>query len=374
MKGISHGGDIYTPRFERTRDILDFSANISPLGLPAGVASAVCQGLESCAVYPDPLCRELRIALAEHHRIDGSHIVCGNGAADLIYRIVHALHPRKALILEPSFSEYEKSLAEGGAEITRYSLAAPRFQLDRAFIQHINGETDILFLCNPNNPTGILIDPERLQEIAARCAETHTLLVADECFNEFLDEPAAHSLKDFLSAMKGLIILRAFTKVYAMAGFRLGYGLCGSPEIAAAVAAAGQAWPVSGIAQIGGIAALKEGEYVEKLRGMIRQERQKMREALAALGLTALGGEANYLFCRMDPASGFDPDCLYPALLDRGILVRNCANFSGLDKRYCRIAIRTPGENQVLLETLRRIQRQTGETPPPSPEPLLLPP
>jgi threonine-phosphate decarboxylase len=350
---MTHGGDIY---FEGAMNILDFSANISPLGLPAGVAEAVRQGLESCAVYPDPLCRALRSALAEHHQIDASRIVCGNGAADLIYRIVSALRPRKALICAPTFSEYEKALREGGAEITRYMLPAPLFRLDRSFIPKISAETDILFLCNPNNPTGILIDPALLQEIAGRCAETGTLLVMDECFNEFLDEPSDHSLKGFLNSMKGLIILKAFTKVYAMAGFRLGYCLCGSPETAAAVAAAGQAWPVSGIAQIAGIAALKEREYVEKLRALIQRERWRMRDALAALGLEALGGSANYLFFRIDTASGFEADRFYSALLDRGILVRNCANFSGLENRYCRIAVRKPEENQVLLETLQALK------------------
>lgn len=363
MSGATHGGDIYTPRFERALDILDFSANTSPLGLPVGVAEAVRQGLESCAVYPDPLCRELRAALAEHHQIDASRIVCGNGAADLIYRIVHALHPRKAIITAPTFSEYEKALGEGGAEITRYVLPAPRFRLDRSFIPHISSETDMLFLCNPNNPTGILIEPELLRAIAASCEETATLLVVDECFNEFLDEPAIHSLKDLLSSMKRLIILKAFTKVYAMAGFRLGYCLCGSSEIADAITGAGQAWSVSGIAQIGGIAALKERDYVEKLRELIRQERRKLRDALSAMGFDVLGGAANYLFFRIDPSSGFEPDQFYPALLDRGILLRNCANFSGLDNRYCRIAIRTPQENQVLLEALRGLKAQSHDNP-----------
>lgn len=358
MNGLTHGGDIYTPRFERGGTILDFSANTSPLGLPEGVVNAVRQGLESCAVYPDPLCRELRAALAEYHGIDPSRVVCGNGAADLIYRVVNALRPRAALVAAPAFSEYEKALQEGGARITRHSLTAPDFRFDESYLPKIRAETDILFLCNPNNPTGITIEPELLHTIAARCAETGALLVADECFNEFLDEPAAHSLVNLLSRMKRLIILKAFTKVYAMAGFRLGYCLCGSPELADAVAAAGQAWSVSGLAQLGGIAALKETDYVDKLRHLIQTERERMRSALRSLGLEVLGGEANYLFFRLGPASGFDPDRFFSGLLDRGVLLRSCANFSGLDNRYYRTAIRTPQENRVLLEALGQIRAQ----------------
>lgn len=358
MNGLTHGGDIYTPRFERGGSLIDFSANTSPLGLPGGVANAVRQGLESCAAYPDPLCRELRAALAEHHRIDPSRIVCGNGAADLIYRAVNALRPRAALVIAPAFSEYEKALQEGGARITRHALAAPHFRLDESYIPKIGAETDMLFLCNPNNPTGITVEPELLYAIAARCAETGALLVADECFNEFLDEPAAHSLVSLLNRMKRLIILRAFTKVYAMAGFRLGYCLCGSPELADAVAAAGQAWSVSGLAQLGGIAALKEKDYVEKARRLIQTERKKMGSALRSMGLEVLGGEANYLFFRLGPSSGFDPDRFFSCLLDRGVLLRSCANFSGLDNRYYRTAIRTPQENRVLLEALGKIKAQ----------------
>ncbi|MDR0569096.1 MAG: aminotransferase class I/II-fold pyridoxal phosphate-dependent enzyme [Spirochaetaceae bacterium] len=351
---MTHGGDIY---FEGGEKVLDFSANISPLGLPAGVAEAVRRGLESCGAYPDPLCRTLRSALAEHCQVEASRIVCGNGAADLIYRIVTALRPGNALVTAPAFSEYEKALKERNAEVTHYALDPPYFRLEKAFIQRIRSETDILFLCNPNNPTGVLIDPSLLQEVSLRCAETGTLLVMDECFNEFLDEPAAHSLKGLLGDMKNLIILKAFTKVYGMAGFRLGYCLCGSVEVARAIAGAGQAWPVSGIAQIAGLAALNERDYVEKLRRLIARERRRMQAELSAMGFEVLGGSANYLFFRVDTA-GFDAGPFYSALLDRGILARNCAGFPGLDNRYCRIAIRTQPENQVLLETLQSMKSE----------------
>jgi threonine-phosphate decarboxylase len=352
LKTLTHGGDIYGHG-----GVIDFSANISPFGLPPGVAEAVRRGLESCAAYPDPLCRNVRSALAEHCRIDASRIVCGNGAADIIYRIVNARNPRNALITAPAFSEYEKALKERNAEVTSYALAPPHFRLEKAFIPQIRSETDVVFLCNPNNPTGLLIPPPLLREIADRCAETGTLLVMDECFNEFLDEPDAHSLKNLLGDMKNLIILKAFTKVYGMAGFRLGYCLCGSAEMADAIAGSGQAWPVSGIAQIAGLAALKEQAYVEKLRRLIQQERQKMRDALSAMGFEVWDGSANYLFFRLDAASDFNADrFFYSALLDRGILVRNCANFSGLDNRYCRIAVRRPEENQILLRALQEIK------------------
>jgi threonine-phosphate decarboxylase len=356
MNRHDHGGDIY----DLSPDILDFSANISPLGLPPGVLEAVRREAPRFDIYPDPRCGKLRELLGLYHGIDPKRIVCGNGAADLIYRIVKYLNPHKALLAVPSFSEYEKALVEGDCKITRYTLPAPLFGGNAGILPLITGETDILFLCNPNNPTGLLWNRDLMENIITRCRDTNTVLVIDECFNEFLDDPSGNSAIGFLNANSGLIILKAFTKVYAMAGFRLGYILCGDEEQSRGIAGIGQAWSVSSIAQIAGIAALKEKGYVEEVRRLVKTERKFMKAALGDLGLEVLGGEANYIFFKVTENSGFEKSCFFESILSCGFLLRSCANYPGLDDSYYRAALRRHEENKKLIYVLQslRIRRK----------------
>ena len=354
---VTHGGDIYTPRYETGGDFLDFSANISPLGTPPAVVAAIRDEASRLDRYPDPYCRELRGALSRYHGIGQERIVCGNGAADLIYRLVQWRKPKQALLPFPTFSEYEKALREGGCEVRRCPLYDKDFAANPAVFHELTEDTDMLFLCNPNNPTGLVIPPDLLREIILRCAKCNTLLVVDECFNGFLDDPAPHTIEDGIHQFPRLFILKAFTKLYALPGLRLGYLLCGDPVSAEGIAETGQAWPVSAIAQSAGVTALGETGYVEAVRRLIRAERETMKAGLQDAGLEVISGEANYLFVKIPPYSGFDQKNFFQNLRDRGFLARNCADFTGLDHTYCRLAVRGGEENRRLLAALRVMRK-----------------
>jgi threonine-phosphate decarboxylase len=356
MNKYDHGGNIYETKTPLAGKPLDFSANTSPLGVPPGVLAALRREAPRCGIYPDPRCGKLRQALAEHHGYDPARIVCGNGAADLIYRIVKFIRPRRGLIVAPGFSEYEKALEEEHAEVISYPLAGPRFEGDAGILSSISDKTDIMFLCNPNNPTGILWDPGLIEAIIGKCRDTNTVLVVDECFNEFLDDPAGNSAKRFLGRAPGLIILNAFTKFYCLAGFRLGYGLCGREETSRGISATGQPWSVSALAQAAGIAALKASGYAARLRRLVKAERKYMKAALSNLGLEVLGGEANYIFFRLGEASGFETSRFFDLLLARGFLLRRCANYPGLDDSYYRISLRKHRKNKRLIQALLALQ------------------
>jgi threonine-phosphate decarboxylase len=356
-----HGGNIYSIKADPPGKILDFSANTSPLGVPSGVLDAVRREAPGFGIYPDPLCGKLREALGKHYRCDPERIVCGNGAADLIYRIVRYARPRQALVAAPSFSEYEKALEAERAEIIFYPLAGPCFLGDRRILSFISAKTDMVFLCNPNNPTGILWDRRLMESVIDKCADTGTIAVIDECFNGFLDDPAGNSVQGFLDRAPGLVILNAFTKVYGMAGFRLGYMLCGSGETSRGIAGTGQPWSVSAVAQTAGIAALKESSYITELRRLVKAERFFMKAALADLGLEVLGGEANYIFFRLGGDSGFEKPGFSVSLLSRGFLLRNCANYPGLDDSYYRICLRKHEENESLIQALQALRDGGGD-------------
>ena len=205
---------------------LDFSANISPLGVPESVRRAAEASLAEAGRYPDPLCRALREKLASCHGVPAEWILCGNGAADLIYRLAAARQPKTALVTAPTFSEYENALTLWGCRVSRFPLSEETgFAVTEDILSRITPELDLLFLCEPNNPTGRTTDRRLLKRVLDRCSASGTLLAVDECFSDFLDDPASHTLLDDLHHFENLVILRAFTKSYALAGLRLGLSL-----------------------------------------------------------------------------------------------------------------------------------------------------
>ena len=226
-----HGGDIYSQDIQ-----MDYSANINPLGMPEAVRQALrdCLEREVCSLYPDSRCERLRQALGRHHGVEDKWIICGNGAADLIFGLAAALRPVRGLVTAPAFSEYEQALRSVGCRTDYYYLREDRgFALDAAGMCGCvraaaeRGEPyDVVFLCNPNNPTGIPVKKEEVKQLADTCERLGAYLAVDECFCDFLDNSELYSVIPDLARFTHLFVLKAFTKLYAMAGLRLGYGLC----------------------------------------------------------------------------------------------------------------------------------------------------
>lgn len=346
---LVHGGDWAGYRAEFGCDALDFSANVSPLGLPAGVAAAITNALPTADRYPDPLCRELRAALAGAEGVPADWILCGNGAADLIFRLALAVRPRRALLPAPTFAEYEAALQTVGCAVQRVFLREENeFAVTEEFIDAVTPETDIVFLCQPNNPTGQVTPPALVERLVRRCAECSAVLVVDECFLDFLPDRDAWTAKQLLRDAPQLIILKAFTKLYAMAGVRLGYALCGDAALLEKMRGAGQPWAVSSLAQAAGLAALQETAYAGAVRALIAEQRPRMAAGLRALGLRVMDGQANYLLFRATPDFG-------EKLRRRGAVVRSCANYPGLDAAWYRTAVRTAQENTRLLQIMGEI-------------------
>ena len=349
MMQLVHGGDWAGYRAQYGQDALDLSANVSPLGLPEGVAKAITAALATADRYPDPLCRALRAKLAVHEKVPMEHILCGNGAADLIFRLVWAAKPRTALLPAPTFAEYAAALESVGCEVKRETLhEADDFAVTEVFVQAVNQSIDLVFLCQPNNPTGQITPPELVQRLVRRCADCGAVLVVDECFLDFLQQRDALTAKPLLQTAPNLVILKAFTKLYAMAGVRLGYALCSNTALLAKMQAAGQPWGVSSLAQAAGAAALRETAYADAVRALIADQRPRLAAGLRALGLQVIEGSANYLLFRA-------PETLGAALQQRGVCLRSCGNYPGLSAGWYRTAVRTAPENEQLLQTMREV-------------------
>ena len=341
-----HGGDLAGYQEIYGKAPLDFSANVSPLGMPAGAYRAAVEAMRTADCYPDPQCRALRAALSRYHDVPEERIVCGAGAADLIFRLAEILRPKTALMPVPTFSEYANALEAVGCRIRRHYLSRERgFRLSGDFPQEIGPGLDLVVLCEPNNPTGVKTDRELLSRILRRCRETGAWLLVDECFLPFLEEAESLSLIRELGE-GGLIVLRAFTKFYGMAGLRLGYCLTDEEGLAQGLLTGGRPWPVSGPAQAAGAAALEDAEYGERLRTLIREQREVLTEGLTGLGFEVIAPEADFvLFYTGDDALG-------RKLEGRGILLRDCRDFPGLGSGWYRAAVRTAPENARLLAAL----------------------
>jgi threonine-phosphate decarboxylase len=349
----AHGGDIYSYARKYGSNPLDFSVNTNPLGLPKGVTAAIrAMSREHCA-YPDVYCRDLCNEISKHEKVPMEYVFCGNGAADIIFRIAYGLVPKRALLTAPAFSEYEKALGKVGCQIDYCKLSGENdFKIDAGILERIRNH-DILFICNPNNPTGQITDKALLLEIARECRERGCILVIDECFIEFLEQPEQHTLKDEIECFANLIILKAFTKTYAMAGLRLGYCMTSNKSCLEKLSEAGQPWAVSTVAQTAGIAALKESEYISKTRDMIKKERKYLSRELQKAGMKVFCSYANFILFY---AAGM-PE-LYTDLLDQGILIRSCDNFVNLSKGYYRIAVKNHSCNRKLAHALSEITRR----------------
>ncbi len=454
-----HGGDVY----RRAVD-LDYSVNINPLGMPPRACAAAKHGVDQSTAYPDWKVEKLRDAVVSFlnrkfaavvpsaganadirvpsvgMRADGvtasasagaavpvqeeietyeacsggpravapEWITFGNGAADLIYRLMQVLRPQQVVVAAPAFAEYSVAAERLGAQVVPIYLSeAADFSftpaVEAAFIRAIEAAPSgsAVFLCNPNNPDGNVIRAGVLQRIAASCEAHCSWLIVDECFLPFLhsgdsthssgaqeagergaqmpksissddssNAAATHfsnvehalrpseracSMVPSLRAFEHLVILRAFTKIYGMPGLRLGYMLTAAQALTDAVRATMTPWEINLPAQLAGVAALEETEFVEKTRALIRAERAFLVQTLPTLPYVEKvyvpASDANFILFRTEEGA---PD-LKALLLDRGVLIRACGNYEGLDARYYRICVRTHAENLELIQRWRAL-------------------
>lgn len=340
-----HGGEVY-----ETPGLLDFSANINPLGTPPAVKKAVEAALPLLSQYPDPYCRELVAAISDYENIPKEQILCGNGAAELIFSLCQALRPEKALLLAPSFSEYESALRSVGCRVERWRLSEEQgFALTEDFLEALNQfDGSLLMLCNPNNPTGQVIERGMMERILSACRRKGIFLFVDECFLDLTEGGEALTLKGALSGRENLLLLKAFTKSYGMAGLRLGYCLSGNSQLLGRMGRSVQAWNVSLPAQLAGAAAFKEQAFLNRARAIIHAQRPILAAGMERLGLTVIPSRVNFLLFYSERE-------LRGPLLERGIQIRSCANYPGLTEGWYRAAVKLPEENQRLLTAMEEI-------------------
>lgn len=339
-----HGGDIYT-----YEDLLDFSVNINPLGMPARVREAACRGVGLSTAYPDCMCRKLRKKLAGKQRIPEEYYIFGNGAAEIFYMLVLAEKPARALLPVPAFSEYEHALNTVDCCIKYYRTQEKNaFCIDRGFLERLDERPDIVFLCSPGNPSGCVTEKNLLLQVIHMCEKLGIRLVVDECFIELLQDPERYSVLSAAEEYRFLTVVRAFTKTYAMPGLRLGYMVTSDSVLREKMEKCRQPWSISIPAQEAGYAALDEEEYIKKSRTLIMEEKRFLEKGMEKLGISYIPSDANYILFRGEPK-------LAEKFRRKGILIRDCSNYRGLEEGWYRVAVRSHMENAVLLRTAGEI-------------------
>ena len=385
-----HGGYRHRASEKTGRPVeewLDFSANINPFGMPKSIKNAMIQAMEELIHYPDPDCLALTKALAQFEQVKEERIFCGNGGADVLYRYLMTQNPKKVLIPVPTFVEYEEVLKNQypdevlitdygqessdeqqetmdsksyKREIVHYSMAQweekdgfypewgkHHLELTEEVLQVIDSSYDLMILCSPNNPTGKVIEQTLLKDIVECTKKHHVALLLDLSFSDFLEEKN-EAIEEYLKGQSHVMLLHSFTKMYGMPGIRIGYGVLGLGMNAESLKTKGPSWTVNHLAQIAGLTALKETEFVKKTVDYVAKERQSMEKKLEDMGYLVVKGKANYiLFQKRGDTT------LHKRMLQRGILIRSCQNYAGLGEDYYRIAIKNSEQNKILIEQLK---------------------
>lgn len=348
-----HGGNIYGNEIE-----YDFSVNLNPLGPPKSVRDALAAALNHVEEYPDSEYRELRRGLANYWQLAEEQLVLGNGASELIPGIIRTLSPKSCMVTAPCYSGYETALnaAAPSCRIHRIPLRAEDdFTLPENICQEIaRVKPNLLILTNPNNPNGKRISANRLREILDACRPAGTVLLVDECFLALSGGDEDSLIHRIRNEALPAVVLRAFTKTFAIPGVRLGYAVCsGFP--AARIRRELPEWNLSVFAQYAGRAALEAAAggtsgYLAASVEMIAREREFLSAELEKLGFRVFPSDANYILFQSRDRE------LHQKLLDKGILIRDCRDYHGLTAGFYRTAVRTHRENTALLRCLRNIK------------------
>lgn len=353
MSQAGHGGgvDLAAQELGFSREqMLDFSASINPLGLPESVRQAIIQNIDRITDYPEIDAQSLCRALAWQQNLPEENLLPGSGSTELIYLLPRVFRPRRALIIEPAFSEYAPALQQTGCHIDTLALqAGDDFRLDpQQVVAALHPETELVLLANPGNPTGVIIAPPQLRQLAAALGTCRLLI--DEAFVDF---SPGYSLLNAVTEYENLFVLRSLTKFYAIPGLRVGY-LAGPSGELARLAAERQPWTLSNLAIAAARACLEDTQYQQRTLHEIPRLRELLANGLEQLSVRVFPSVANYILFRI-PQPWPTAETLCDRLRERGILIRNCANFSSLDNRYLRVAVRSEDENRQLLDALRDI-------------------
>ena len=345
-----HGGNIYKLKRDNGIEVLDYSSNINPLGVPSSFKKAVIENFETLEKYPDIDYVELRTAIGNYNNCHIDNVVVGNGATEVLFLYMKAVKAKKVLIIAPTFAEYERAARAAGRDVKFFPLSKD-FSLNENMLLDFITDEDVVVMCNPNNPTGKFQNLEKIKKIADFLERKNKKLFIDEAFIEFVDDWKEKTA--FLLKHKNIFILRALTKFFALPGVRLGYGLTYDEAILNEIKNIREPWSVNGVAEIAGKTMLLDTLYIHETESWIKKEKLWFYEELCKIdNIEVTPTETNFILVKLlnDNAKSFRKK-----MIENGVLVRDASNFMFLDESYIRLAIKDRKKNEQVLEALRRV-------------------
>lgn len=355
-----HGGDVY--RYP-DKQLLDFSSNINPLGVPESFKRALLENIDDFTRYPDLEYTQLKSAIARYLGWTQTDcIVPGNGAVELIYKTLDAVSCKHVVTLSPTFSEYARAARQRKLpvkEIVAFNSAFSTLDLDLLISQ--TPQYSLVIICNPNNPTGSLLSTNELSYLAEQLAKMDSTLLIDEAFIEFTDNYPLSSMTDKLNKHPNLIIIRAMTKFFGMPGIRLGYALTANPLTATRITEELEPWNINASAVIAGCTVLDDIDYIQCSRAWLVSERTYLYEHLRAIeGLKVYNSQANFHLTRLE-STRMDAWQLKKELVERGILIRTPDGFNNLSPNHFRLAVKGRTANDALIHALKAVLPLKGD-------------
>lgn len=349
-----HGGDVYTEGLLKGRELIDFSSNINPLGVPKSFRDNIEEALSKVTRYPDVKYRELigylKQYVMEENKLGISDdcFLLGNGAAEVIDLAISSF--KNLLIVVPSFAEYEEDAKKWGCNII-YSYLNEHMEYDYEDIYSKLQQVEALVIANPNNPSGNIIDKKSFDKIINFCEENNKTIIIDEAFVEFIGVKEQSFINE-VDNYKCLFIIRALTKFFALPGIRFGFGVSKNIELINKLKKRQNPWNINCFAETAAKYVLRDKEYIYNSLKWIEAEKRFLPEMLRNVSFIerVYNTSSNYVLCKLKGITGEE---LYNLCMEQGVLIRRARNFKGLDDRFVRFAIKDRELNIKLLDVLR---------------------
>ena len=338
----------------KKEDIISFSANVNPLGVSPLLRASLSEKIDAITTYPDREYTSLRKCIAEYCQTDYENIIVGNGSTELISLFIQIEHPKKALVIGPTYSEYEREIALGGGTTLYYPLKEKDdFTLDvEDFVTQLNESIDLLVICNPNNPTSSCITRKEMRRILDVCKQYDIYVMVDETYVEFADNMAEIDSIPLTNYYNNIIILRGTSKFFAAPGLRLGYAVTGNKDLIKAINTRKNPWTINSLAVVAGETMFKDTAYIEATKKLISSERERCYQALAASSdYKVYKPSGNFMLAKITNEE-LTSEYLFDKAIRQGMMIRDCSTFPFLDNKYIRFCFMNPEDNDRLLECL----------------------
>lgn len=338
----------------RKEEIISFSANVNPLGISPILRETLANHIDSITTYPDREYTSLRKCIAEYADTDYENIIMGNGTTELISLFIQIEHPQKALIIGPTYSEYEREITLGGGTSLYYPLKEEQdFTLNAAdFTSHLNESIDLVVICNPNNPTSGSIPRRTMRKILDVCKQYDIFVMVDETYVEFADNHEEITSVPLTAYYNNIVILRGTSKFFACPGLRLGYAITGNHDLIKEINTRKNPWTINSLAAVSGEIMFKDSSYIAQTRSLISRERTRIYELLVADSrFKAYPPSGNFMLVRLQD-DALTSGMLFDQIIRQKMMIRDCSTFPFLDNKYIRFCFMMPEMNDKLMSCL----------------------